>query len=62
MAKTEPKTQPKTDADAATNDAATDVELVRMTRSADDYPEPHEADVHPDEVDNYAVAGWVVAG
>lgn len=36
------------------------VQLVRMVRSADDYPEPHEAEVHPDEVANYAEGGWVI--
>lgn len=32
--------------------------LVPMVRSADDFPAPHEADVHPDEVANYAAGGW----
>lgn len=34
------------------------VQLVPMVRSADDFPEPHTADVHPDEVANYAAGGW----
>ncbi|WP_353192116.1 hypothetical protein [Pandoraea pnomenusa] len=32
--------------------------LVKMVRDADLYPEPHEAQVHPDEVDNYRAGGW----
>lgn len=33
--------------------------LVRMVRDADAYPAPHSADVHPDEVENFAAGGWV---
>ena len=36
-----------------------DAKLVRMVRDADAYPAPHSADVHPDEVENFAVGGWV---
>lgn len=36
-------------------------ELVTMVRDADLYPEPHEAQVHPDEVDNYRPGGWTEA-
>jgi hypothetical protein len=33
--------------------------LVSMKRDAELYPEgPHEADVHPDEVEDYAAGGW----
>lgn len=32
--------------------------FVKMTRSAEDYPAPHTADVHPDEVANFKVGGW----
>lgn len=32
-----------------------------MSRPASQYPEPHTADVHPDEVENYRVGGWVEA-
>lgn len=32
--------------------------LVKMVRDA---PWPHEADVHPDEVENYRVGGWHLA-
>lgn len=35
--------------------------LVKMVRDQDAHPKPHLADVHPDEVANYARAGWVVA-
>jgi hypothetical protein len=35
--------------------------LVRMSRPASQHPEPHTADVHPDEVENYRVGGWVEA-
>lgn len=38
------------------------VETIPMTRNVEQYPEgPHEADVHPDEVDNYKAGGWVEA-
>lgn len=35
--------------------------LVKMMRDVDGYPEPHEAQVHRDEVDNYRPGGWVEA-
>lgn len=31
-----------------------------MKRDPEQYPAPHIADVHPDEVDNYRVGGWEV--
>lgn len=34
---------------------------VKMVRDADQYPAPHEADVHPGEVENYRAGGWVPA-
>lgn len=34
---------------------------VRMVRSAD-YPAPHEAEVHPSEVENYRSGGWQEQG
>lgn len=37
------------------------VKLVRMVRHADTNPPPYVADVHPDEVANYAKGGWSVA-
>lgn len=35
--------------------------LVHMTRDANAYPAPHTAEVHPDEVDNFAAGGWQTA-
>lgn len=36
------------------------VKLVKMTRDAEiANGKPTEAEVHPDEVDNYSRAGWV---
>ncbi|AVF41510.1 hypothetical protein [Pandoraea apista] len=35
--------------------------LVKMIRDVEGYPEPHEAQVHPDEVDNYRPGGWTEA-
>lgn len=37
------------------------VKLVRMVRHADTNPPPHVADVHPDEIANYAKGGWAVS-
>lgn len=37
------------------------VKLVRMVRHADTNPPPHVADVHPDEVANYAKGGWAMS-
>lgn len=31
---------------------------VRMVRDAEHFPEPHSADVHPLEVENFKAAGW----
>ena len=34
--------------------------LVKMVRDEEQFPNgPHEADVHPDEVENFAAGGWV---
>lgn len=38
------------------------VQLVPMVRDPGQWPAPHNADVHPDEVANYAAGGWVPAG
>lgn len=35
------------------------VKLVTMVRDPDIYEAPHEASVHPDEVQNYYSGGWV---
>lgn len=37
------------------------VKLVKMVRNEDEYPAPHSADVHPDEVENMKSAGWEVS-
>ena len=36
-------------------------DLVHMTRDASAHPAPHTAEVHPDEVGNYAAGGWQLA-
>jgi regulator of protease activity HflC (stomatin/prohibitin superfamily) len=36
-------------------------QTVRMERDPGAYPEPHAADVHPDEVANFAAGGWVIS-
>lgn len=40
---------------------STEQKTVKMTRDESQFPAPHEADVHPDEVANYSAAGWVEA-
>lgn len=37
------------------------IRFVSMKRDSDAYPEPHTAQVHPDEVENYQLGGWVHA-
>lgn len=50
----------KTSADAETDvTEESPVPTVRMERNAEQYPEPHHADVNVDEVDNWAAHGWV---
>ena len=34
---------------------------VKMTRDPESFPDPHEADVHPDEIENYRAGGFVPA-
>lgn len=36
------------------------IEYVQMVRDEDKYPAPHTAQVHPEEVLNYQLGGWVV--
>ncbi len=36
-----------------------EIEFVQMTRDSATYPAPHTAQVHPNEVKNYASSGWV---
>lgn len=35
------------------------IQFVMMVRDEEKYPEPHTAQVHPDEVQNYYSGGWV---
>ena len=44
---------------AAAEQAAAEQGLVKMIRDPEYWPAPHSADVHPDEVGNYAAGGWV---
>jgi hypothetical protein len=36
------------------------VKNVKMVRDPEQYPAPHTADVHPNEVKNYALGGWMI--
>ena len=36
-------------------------DLVHMTRDASAHPAPHTAEVHPEEVANFAAGGWQLA-
>lgn len=38
-----------------------DGSTVAMVRNAEQYPAPHTADVHVDEVENWAKHGWLLA-
>jgi hypothetical protein len=38
-----------------------EIQYVRMVRDSEAYSAPHEAQVHPDEVENYRPGGWEVA-
>jgi hypothetical protein len=66
-------TQVQDSTDAVTGDAATSnegdvvsndpkVKVVRMERKLEGAVGPSEADVHPDEVDNWKAVGWYVKG
>lgn len=37
-----------------------EIDYVTMVRDPEQYPEPHSAQVHPDEVDNYRPGGWEI--
>ena len=39
---------------------AQEIAFVVMVRDEELYPAPHTAQVHPDEVHNYQLGGWVV--
>ncbi|ENE9458470.1 TPA: hypothetical protein ACPY5B_004486 [Yersinia enterocolitica] len=58
MAK-KPDVQPE--GDSLLPDAQPETLYVIMTRNADQYGEPHSAQVHPNEVANYYSGGWVEA-
>jgi hypothetical protein len=45
---------------AKKEESAKPIAIVQMVRDAKEYPAPHSADVHPDEVENYKVGGWTV--
>ena len=47
--------------DQGGDDSADAADLVKMKRDPEFYPEPHTCLVHPDEVDNYQLGGWVHA-
>lgn len=47
----------KADATDTTENKETEIQYVTMVRD-ESYPEPHEANVHPDEVKNYYSGGW----
>lgn len=40
--------------------AEEDIKYVNMVRDPEQYPEPHSALVHPDEVANYHPGGWEI--
>lgn len=47
---------------AKNDEAKAEAKLVKMVRDKEQHPNgPHEADVHPDMVDDYASGGWVKA-
>lgn len=39
----------------------TAIKLVLMARDANEFPAPHSATVHPDEVENFKAGGWTVS-
>jgi len=42
-----------------TEKKTTKPKLVKMERDKEQWPAPHTADVHPDEVENMKQHGWV---
>lgn len=46
--------------DQPKQDAAEEIKYVTMVRDPEQYPEPHSAEVHPNEVDNYRPGGWEI--
>lgn len=48
--------------DSAPTEKTTKVKTIKMVRDKKEFPAgPHEADVHPDELTNYARGGWLKA-
>ncbi|WP_318833695.1 hypothetical protein [Burkholderia cepacia] len=47
--------------DVVQEQAAEEIKFVKMVRDPDQYPAPHEAQVHPKEVSNFARGGWEIA-
>ena len=45
---------------ADTPEVEAKIEYVQMVRDEEKYPAPHTAQVHPEEVLNYQLGGWVV--
>lgn len=43
-----------------TQEQIQEIAFVQMVRDEEQYPAPHTAQVHPDEVNNYQLGGWVV--
>lgn len=46
--------------DVAQEQGAEEIKYVKMTRDPEQYPAPHEANVHPKEVSNFARGGWEI--
>lgn len=44
--------------DNAGEQAADEIKYIKMTRNPEVFDAPHEAQVHPKEVTNYARGGW----
>lgn len=42
-----------------TDDGQPEIVFVTMVRDEAEYPAPHQAQVHPDEVKNYYSGGWL---
>lgn len=53
--------QERNESQGETQEQAQKIAFVKMIRNNEAYPAPHTANVHPDEVVNYQLGGWVVA-
>lgn len=47
--------------DDTKDEAIPEIKFVKMTRDPEFYDAPHEAQVHPKEVTNFARGGWEIA-